>query len=207
MKNDKKLTIVNFYEQACKYFFYHAEQRTKMIQYFVAVFAAALALYGTLLEKYPIASAFVALFQIVVSIVFYFIDKRNKFLVEESENVIKQIEKDNGVDVPIGKYAYGVFSNEENIYNFYNICQNKKNNKVKEISDMCDNGYCDKDIKEKFKKEFPNSGEISVFEMKKGLKGKKVLSFSRCVKWLYNICTGISVIAVIIAVLIVFKVF
>ena len=46
----KNLTDSDFYQQACSYFYYHAEQRTTMINYFVAIFAAAIALYGTLLS-------------------------------------------------------------------------------------------------------------------------------------------------------------
>ena len=52
----RDLTDRDFYEQACSYFYYHAEQRTTMINYFIAVFAAGLALYGSLIEKYPTAT-------------------------------------------------------------------------------------------------------------------------------------------------------
>ena len=75
----RDLTDKDFYDQACSYFYYHAEQRTTMINYFIAVFAAGLALYGSMLEKYPFASMFVAIFMFVVSLLFHLIDLRNRF--------------------------------------------------------------------------------------------------------------------------------
>ena len=54
-ENNKKteekscLTDRDFYEQACEYFYYHAGQRTTMINYFIAVFGAFLAVYGALI--------------------------------------------------------------------------------------------------------------------------------------------------------------
>ena len=74
MEEKHDLTDRDFYQQACAYFYYHAEQRTTMINYFIAVFAACLALYGSLLAKYPLASIFVAGFLLIVSIIFYAID-------------------------------------------------------------------------------------------------------------------------------------
>lgn len=203
---EKKLMDVDFYNQACAYFFYHADQRTKMIQYFVAVFAASLALYGSLLGKYPLASAFVALFQIMVSIIFCFIDKRNKFLVEQSENVIRQIEEDYNVNVPTDKYAYGVFSNEEHAYKFLTVYHKTKRKKEDRIKKLCDDGACNKKIEYEIKKEFSEAYGVSGFELKKEIHGKKIFSFSRCVQWLYNMCTAISVVSVIIAILVLFGV-
>lgn len=75
----RDLTDKDFYDQACSYFYYHAEQRTTMINYFIAVFAAGLALYGSMLEKYPFASMFVSIFMFVVSLLFHLIDLRNRF--------------------------------------------------------------------------------------------------------------------------------
>jgi len=94
----KNLTDADFYQQACSYFYYHAEQRTTMINFFIAVFAAAIALYGTLLSEYTWVSVLVAVFMTIVSIIFYFIDLRNRFDVKESQNVIEQFERDYGMD-------------------------------------------------------------------------------------------------------------
>ena len=84
----KCLTDQDFYQQACAYFYYHAEQRTTMINYFIAVFAACIALYGSLLEKYTLASMLIAVFLLVVSVLFFMIDLRNKFDVKESQSGI-----------------------------------------------------------------------------------------------------------------------
>ena len=66
----RDLTDRDFYQQACSYFYYHAEQRTTMINYFIAVFAAGLALFGSLIEEYPLASVLIAGFMFVVALLF-----------------------------------------------------------------------------------------------------------------------------------------
>ena len=105
---DKKdLNSKDFYEQACAYFYYHAGQRTTMINYFIAAFGAFIALYGALISTYTIASMLIAVFMGIVSAIFFMIDLRNKFDVKKSENVIRQIERDHGVDKPIGDYPFG----------------------------------------------------------------------------------------------------
>ena len=38
----KNLTDADFYQQACSYFYYHAEQRTTMINYFIAAAKTAI---------------------------------------------------------------------------------------------------------------------------------------------------------------------
>lgn len=82
-----------FYEQACSYFYYHAEQRTNMINYFTVVFGAGLALYGTLIKEYTVAAAMISLFMACISTLFYLIDQRNKFDVKQSQMVICEFEK------------------------------------------------------------------------------------------------------------------
>ena len=91
--SSKTLTDVDFYAQACSYFYYHAGQRTTMINYFIAVYGALIALYGAMLASYTLASVLTAFFMGLVSWIFYMIDIRNKFDVKESQNVIEQIER------------------------------------------------------------------------------------------------------------------
>ena len=68
MNNPRKnLTDKDFYTQACEYFYYHAGQRTTMIQYIIAVFGASIALYGSLLKDYPLASLLISAFLLLVS--------------------------------------------------------------------------------------------------------------------------------------------
>ena len=134
----RDLTDKDFYDQACSYFYYHAEQRTTMINYFIAVFAAGLALYGSMLEKYPFASMFVAIFMFVVSLLFHLIDLRNRFDVKQSQCVIAQIEHDYSVDIlreKEDKYVYGVFSNEDNIFKYYGFSKRKKDTEYKKLRD------------------------------------------------------------------------
>ena len=94
IRENKNLTDKDFYDQACSYFYYHAGQRTTMINYFIAAFGAFLALYGALIKDYTLASMLIAVFMGVVSAIFLMIDLRNKFDVKKSENVIRQIERD-----------------------------------------------------------------------------------------------------------------
>ena len=62
---DKKdLSNKDFYEQACSYFYYHAGQRTTMINYFIAAFGAFIALYGALISAYTVASMLIAVFMV-----------------------------------------------------------------------------------------------------------------------------------------------
>ena len=132
MENEHKktaLTDKDFYEQACSYFYYHAEQRTTMLNFFIAVFGASVALYGTLLSSFALASVMIAVFMELCTIIFFMIDSRNRFDVKKSENVIRQIERDYGVDKPLDAYPYGVFSNETNIFKYYGISQRKQRKK------------------------------------------------------------------------------
>ena len=94
----RDLTDRDFYQQACSYFYYHAEQRTTMINYFIAVFAAGLALFGSLIEDYPLASVLIAGFMFVVALLFHLIDLRNRFDVKQSQCVIAQFEHDYSID-------------------------------------------------------------------------------------------------------------
>ncbi len=122
----RDLTDKDFYAQACSYFYYHAEQRTTMINFFIAVFAAAIALYGSLIKDYTLASMLIAVFLLVVSVLFFMIDLRNRFDVKESQSVICQFERDYGIDTPRGQHAYGVFSNEDNVFKYYGYRARKR---------------------------------------------------------------------------------
>ena len=200
----KNLTDSDFYAQACSYFYYHAEQRTTMINYFVAIFAACLALYGTLLSDYAWVSALVAAFMTIVSVVFYFIDIRNRFDVKESQNVIEQIERDYGMDKVHDRYAYGVFCNEANVYRCYGFTPRRKHafndlrrayKKRKRSSSALETFNA---AKAAFLKE--NDG-VSEHELMKGLKSSAIISLSFCIKILYFICIFISASSVALAII------
>lgn len=200
--DNKNLTDADFYQQACSYFYYHAEQRTTMINFFIAVFAAAIALYGTLLSEYKWVSMLVAVFMTIVSVIFYFIDLRNRFDVKESQNVIEQIERDYGMDKVRDKYAYGVFSNEANVYVCYGYKQ-RRNGAYKKLMRSYKSFMRDRITLEAFnasKAEYLRDNEgVSEYELMKSLKSSSIISLSFCIKVLYVVCIAISVLAVALA--------
>lgn len=213
-QNENNLETRDFYQQACAYFYYHAEQRTTMINYFTAVFAASLALYGSLITKYPLASTFVSGFLFVVSLLFYFIDLRNRFDVKQSQNVICQIERDCNVHTPkkpIGKYAYGVFSNEENNFKYYGFRKrlSKENESYrnlrklyKELARMEIEGYSKEEItatrenyNEELLKFLEKDKTISKHELEESFDNRPIITLSFSIKLLYYVCMAISLMA------------
>jgi len=199
----KNLTDADFYQQACSYFYYHAEQRTTMINFFIAVFAAAIALYGTLLSEYTWVSVLVAVFMTIVSIIFYFIDLRNRFDVKESQNVIEQFERDYGMDKVHDKYAYGVFSNEANVYSCYGYSQRHKSayHKLRREYKRLRRNRLTLEAFNASKSEFLRENEgVSEHELMKSLKNGSIISLSFCIKILYMVCMSISVLSVLLAI-------
>ena len=206
------LSDKDFYEQACSYFYYHAGQRTTMINYFIAAFGAFLAVYGALITKpeYSVACALIAIFMGIVSWIFYLIDLRNKFDVKKSENVIRQFERDYGVDSPKRDYAYGVFSNETNIFKYYG--DRKTMNRKKAYSELlklhkkvaknqADPELLDKKIRELV----ADDKTVSVCEIRESIEEKSVAHLSACIKWLYYLCIIISVAAFALALVLTIK--
>lgn len=209
----RDLTDRDFYEQACSYFYYHAEQRTTMINYFIAVFAAGLALYGSMLEKYPFASMFVSVFMFVVSLLFHLIDLRNRFDVKQSQCVIAQIEHDYSVDVlreKDDKYVYGVFSNEDNIFKYYGFSKRKKNKEYRELRASYKAWQKDvsnetlKNIFDAKKDTFmKNNNTVSYDELEASFNSRPVITLSWSIKSLYYVCMFISVVTFFIALFVV----
>ena len=198
----KNLTDADFYQQACSYFYYHAEQRTTMINYFIAVFAAAMALYGTLLTEYAWVSMLVAIFMTIVSVIFYLIDLRNRFDVKESQNVIEQIERDYEMNKVRDRYAYGVFSNEANVYRCYGYHQRHEGS-YKKLLSAYKKLMRNRITLEAFnasKAEYLQENEgVSEYELNKSLKNGSIISLSLCIKILYLVCIIISILAIALA--------
>lgn len=209
----RDLTDKDFYDQACSYFYYHAEQRTTMINYFIAVFAAGLALYGSMLEKYPFASMFVSIFMFVVSLLFHLIDLRNRFDVKQSQCVIAQIEHDYSVDVlreKDDKYVYGVFSNEDNIFKYYGFSKRKKNKEYRELRasyKAWQKNVSNETLKNIFdaKKDtfMKNNNTVSYDELEASFNSRSVITLSWSIKSLYYVCMFISVVTFFIALFVV----
>ena len=205
---DKKdLSNKDFYEQACSYFYYHAGQRTTMINYFIAAFGAFIALYGALISAYTVASMLIAVFMGIVSAIFFMIDLRNKFDVKKSENVIRQIERDHGVDKPIGDYPYGVFSNETNIYKYYNLSSRLSSNgeysKLRRLNKRVKKGRADEaELDAEIAKFVTRDPTISFTEVKQSLDQESIIPLSLCIKLLYILCMVISALAFVFALLV-----
>lgn len=210
MDERKNLTDSDFYNQACSYFYYHAEQRTTMINFFIAVFGAAIALYGTLLQIFPIASALVAAFLVVVSVLFFLIDLRNRFDVKQSQSVICQIEKDYGKNVVESDTAYGVFSNEDNTFILYKSAFRKANPRYKKLKTLykqsLKNQMYAAQLEEEIKAFCAENKKVSPTALKDSLKYAPIRSLSSCIKVLYLVCTFIGIIAFIFSLLIVFRI-
>ena len=211
---DKKaaLTDKDFYEQACSYFYYHAGQRTTMINYFIAAFGAFLAVYGALITKpeYSVACALIAVFMGSVSWIFYLIDLRNKFDVKKSENVIRQFERDYGVDTPKNDYAYGVFSNESNIFKYYGdrktMKQKKAYSELLKLHKKVAKGKADPELLEKKLRELvADDNTVSICEIRESIEEKSVAHLSACIKWLYYLCIIISIAAFALAIFLTIK--
>ena len=201
---EQTLRDKDFYEQACSYFYYHAGQRTTMINYFIAAFGAFIALYGALISTHTIASVLIAVFMGIVSAIFFMIDLRNKFDVKKSENVIRQIERDYGVDRPIKDYPYGVFSNETNIFQYYGYKQRKKRKKAfKALRRLYKLVLIGKAPQEKLNKEIydfiGDDSMVSFTEIYQSFGEPTIISLSFCIKMLYILCIIVSVLAFVFA--------
>lgn len=208
---DKKdLNSKDFYEQACSYFYYHAGQRTTMINYFIAAFGAFIALYGALISVYTVASMLIAVFMGIVSAIFFMIDLRNKFDVKKSENVIRQIERDHGVDKPVGDYPYGVFSNETNIYKYYNLKNRRIGNeyaKMRKLAKLVAKGKADEgELDARISAFVQRDPTVSYHEVKDSLTQESIIPLSLCIKLLYVLCMIISALAFVFALLVVLNV-
>ncbi|MBQ8768669.1 MAG: hypothetical protein IJZ15_03340 [Oscillospiraceae bacterium] len=202
LKTSKKTALndKDFYEQACSYFYYHAGQRTTMINYFIAAFGAFIALYGALISVYTVASMLIAVFMGIVSMIFFLIDLRNKFDVKKSENVIRQIERDYGMDTPTNDYPYGVFSNETNIFKYYGYAQRKERKIAfkalkKRYKKFLAGDVSEEDLNKAITDFIGDDTTVSFTEVYASLSERSVIPLSFCIKMLYVLCMLISVLA------------
>lgn len=220
-KNKRKaemrdLTDKDFYQQACSYFYYHAEQRTTMINYFIAVFGASVALYGSLITTQPLASVLISGFLLMISFLFYSIDLRNRFDVKQSQCVITQIERDYEEDLlkEDADYVYGVFSNEDNIFKYYGLEKrwSRKNKKYRKLRRTYKRIKFLKRIRFKktackmeqnfFRKVdlyLKNDRTISKSEFIESMNNHSILSLSRSIKFMYYLCMIMSLGGILFA--------
>jgi len=204
-KNMPVLTDQEFYDKAYAYFEYHAGQRMTMINFFIVVFGACIALYGDMLNDHPFSGVLISLFLLIVTILFYCIDLRNRFDVKQSQNVLCQIEKANGADVlrPGHTHLYGVFSNEGHSYPFYDRKTQKHDKRYRALknrsksADSAQTNKLDEDITNFLGEE---SASVSVCEVRHSFAEPPLFRLSSCIKFLYFSCMIVSVLAFLYAI-------
>lgn len=217
VEEKNELTDKDFYEQACQYFYYHAEQRMTMINYYIAVFGAGIALYGNVIEKSPIVAGVIAAFLFVISALFRSIDFRNKFDVKQSQSVIAQIEKDYKRDQlkDGANAAYGVFSNEDNTFRYIGLEHRKEENNAefrelrelynkieslkKKKGDKEEIRSLEDDLERRIDEYLKEDSTISRSEFKKSMGETSIRSLSNSIKLMYNLCMGASVFGIVCA--------
>lgn len=105
---DKSIKDKDWLDLAWKHFQQHAQQRIQYFNYFV-IFSTILTtgLIATFQDNFqaPYLGKGIGCIQIFLSIIFWKIDERNKFLTQHSENLIKTIESD--------YKSYKLFTDEE----------------------------------------------------------------------------------------------
>ncbi len=193
----------DFYDKAFSYFTYHAEQRTTMINFFIAVFGACVALYGSLIMQAPIACILISAFLLVVSIIFYFIDIRNKLDVKQSQSVLCAFEEKYNVTSSKEHAAFGVFSNEENLFSVYDKKFRKTNPDYVRLKRNIKK-FSQTELDEEIKKFIENHQNLNPNDVKASLHQSAVPHLSSCIKFLYFICIGISIMGFIAAVILCF---
>ena len=192
-----------FYDKAFSYFTYHAEQRTTMINFYIAVFGACIALYGSLIMDAPIACVLISVFLLIVSILFYHIDIRTKLDVKQSQSVLCAFEEKYNVTSSKDHAAFGVFSNEENLFILYDSKFRKKDAQYRKLlkhAKKLSSAELDKEIN-KFIETHEN---LNANDVKASLSHRAVPHLSCCIKFLYFICTGISIIGIMAAIFLCF---
>ncbi len=96
-------------EHAWKYFELHSNQRITLFNYFLFIMAGLGTAVGVILQssnKFSYVGIFISIFIIVVSVVFWKLDQRTSFLIKQSEQVFKKLERNSSIDI-------GIFFNED----------------------------------------------------------------------------------------------
>ena len=199
---ERTMTDQDFYDKAYSYFSYHAEQRTNMINYFIGVFGAAVALYGALLQ-YPAACICISGFMLAVSVLFLLIDIRTKFDIKHSEKVLCQFEKNYGVDRAGLDYPLGAFSNESNTFQYFDYGYRKERGEdwknLKADHKAFKKGTLTKKQMDEKIIAFMGEDQIPVKEVYAALRELPIAHLSTSITWLYRICITVSVIALFFA--------
>ncbi len=96
-------------EHAWKYFELHSNQRITLFNYFLLIMAGLGTAVGVILQasnKFSYVGVFASIFIIIVSVIFWKLDQRTSFLIKQSEQVFKKLERNSSIDI-------GIFCNED----------------------------------------------------------------------------------------------
>lgn len=96
-------------DHAWRYFELHSGQRTTLFNYFLFIMAGLGAAIGVTLQnpiKFSYIGIFISFFAFLVSIIFWKLDQRTSFLIKQSEQVFKNLERNSAIDI-------GIFCNED----------------------------------------------------------------------------------------------
>ncbi|WEI14056.1 hypothetical protein PX668_01700 [Acinetobacter soli] len=96
-------------EHAWKYFELHSNQRITMFNYFLFIIAGLGTAIGVSFQSastFAYLGIFLSIFLSITSFVFWKLDQRTSFLIKQSEEVFKKLERNSSIDI-------GIFCNEE----------------------------------------------------------------------------------------------
>lgn len=197
MAEEGKITQKDLYDKAYDYFEYHAGQRMNLLNYYIAVFGACVALYGSTLETMPLASALIGGFLCFVSVLFYKIDLRNQFDVKQSQHVLTQFERDRQTDLPAcdgSQNAYGVFSNEDHVFNLYDSDFRKSKDYQSFLKE-----YKSAEDKNAVLKGYAQRFHVSAAELRASIRKSSIPHLSTCIHVLYISCMAAGALGVVAA--------
>jgi hypothetical protein len=96
-------------EHAWKYFELHSNQRTVHFNYFLFIVAGLGTAIGVSIQSsnnFAYIGVFLSLFLSITAFLFWKLDQRTSFLIKQSEEVLKKLERNSSIDI-------GIFCNEE----------------------------------------------------------------------------------------------
>lgn len=96
-------------EHAWKYFELHSNQRITLFNYFLFINAGLGTAIGVSIQSsnnFAYIGVFLAFFLSITAFIFWKLDQRTSFLIKQSEEVFKKLERNSSVDI-------GIFCNED----------------------------------------------------------------------------------------------
>ena len=97
-----------------KYFQLHAGQRLTTFNFYLVISTLFTSGYFIAFKDIPILSLFLSFILIALSFIFWKLDSRNKQLIRNAENGLKEIEKQDNLEVKINDiHILNVFSYEQ----------------------------------------------------------------------------------------------